>query len=605
MPRVDRAELWLLALLVVFVAGLTLSAVPAPFSIDDCNYLTSTIALKHGQLSVPGTEDLTPSRELLAFDPWRRYRIVTSSPVAPVVPPLYAPVALPFYFLGWRGLVLLNALGVALTLAATYSLVRELSGARAPALLSALTLMVGGYVLEYGQGLWPHGLSLALATWGYVFAFRARRRDSLPYAAVAGVLLAWASGVRYQNAVFLAAIGLTLVLWHPRRVKAGSAFIVGAAPVFLTTSLINHARIGSYNPLSKGAQYLTDLTRGDASSRLSDSLLALYARVVDYSANPAFVGEASAQLLPKSLHRGAFIVFGAVKKAWLQSSPWLSVVLVALVLSWVGRRALFPRGAASVSREREEGVVRELRALSIPVCVMLLLFAWSGTNRHEGWSFNQRYFLELVPLCAMALGLSFSMRLPSWAALGAGGALGVGLAVPPLLLSSQAPMRVDALLFVPLLLAAVFALVWALGTRLPRLRRFDGLLLGMTLGWACAVHLGDDVRAANSRRSDNRTWLDAGRQAVVGERVALVAGPGTRDALCGLHVERDLVLVDPTADGAEDMQLLVDELLDDGRRVYVSDGAPFIVRGMIEDEHPTRTALPPPRSFIEVKPKAP
>ena len=57
---------------------------------------------------MPGTGGLPPSRELLYFDPAATGREVTTTPVASTAPPLYAPLALPFLLLGWRGLVLLN-----------------------------------------------------------------------------------------------------------------------------------------------------------------------------------------------------------------------------------------------------------------------------------------------------------------------------------------------------------------------------------------------------------------------------------------------------------------------------------------------------------------
>jgi hypothetical protein len=97
-----------------------------------------------------------------------------------------------------------------------------------------------------------------------------------------------------------------------------------------------------------------------------------------------------------------------------------------------------------------------------------------------------------------------------------------------------------------------------------------GIALGAALGWSLAVHLGDDARAARGRRSYNLKILDEARRSIDGERLALVTAPGTRDAVCALHLERDLVLVDPSADRGADLPRLVNELLEQGeRRVYV------------------------------------
>jgi hypothetical protein len=61
-------------------------------------------------LTVPQTDGLPPSAELLFFDPGPWTRTVTATPVASTAPPLYALVALPFSVFGWRGLVALNTL---------------------------------------------------------------------------------------------------------------------------------------------------------------------------------------------------------------------------------------------------------------------------------------------------------------------------------------------------------------------------------------------------------------------------------------------------------------------------------------------------------------
>ena len=75
---------------------ITLTVVPGVFISDDNNYLINVIALRQGRVTVANTEGLSPSRELLAFDTGPRTRAVTSTPVASVAPPLYAPIALPF-----------------------------------------------------------------------------------------------------------------------------------------------------------------------------------------------------------------------------------------------------------------------------------------------------------------------------------------------------------------------------------------------------------------------------------------------------------------------------------------------------------------------------
>jgi len=56
--------------------------------------------------------------------------------------------------------------------------------------------------------------------------------------------------------------------------------------------------------------------------------------------------------------------------------------------------------------------------------------------------------------------------------------------------------------------------------------------------------------------------------------VALVAGPGQNEGLCRLHLEHDLVMVDPWLDDGRSAPQLIDELGAAGRRVFVVGGLP-------------------------------
>ena len=103
------AALWKrgrLALAGVLLAGaLVWSAIPGGFTIDENNYLSTLIALQHGHFVVPGTEGLTPSRELIWFDPQKSTHQVTRTPVYTVAPPFWAFFALPLAPLGWQDML--------------------------------------------------------------------------------------------------------------------------------------------------------------------------------------------------------------------------------------------------------------------------------------------------------------------------------------------------------------------------------------------------------------------------------------------------------------------------------------------------------------------
>src|SRR5215510_9337495 len=57
-----------LALCALAIA-ITVTVVPAPFLIDDLNYLVNVVALRDGHVSVANTVGLPPSSELTFFDP--------------------------------------------------------------------------------------------------------------------------------------------------------------------------------------------------------------------------------------------------------------------------------------------------------------------------------------------------------------------------------------------------------------------------------------------------------------------------------------------------------------------------------------------------------
>ncbi len=79
----DRTKLVLL--LAGFGILLTTTIVPGVFIIDEDNYLVTVVGLQHGMLKMPGMENLTPSRELVNFDPGAKRGDVQSAPVVSYV----------------------------------------------------------------------------------------------------------------------------------------------------------------------------------------------------------------------------------------------------------------------------------------------------------------------------------------------------------------------------------------------------------------------------------------------------------------------------------------------------------------------------------------
>ena len=397
------------ALLVLGIA-VSVTVVPGVFVVDDNNYLINVLALRQGRFTVANTEGLSPSRELLAFDPGPWARAVDSTPVASTAPPLYALLALPFSSLGWRGLVALNTLAYLATIVMVFLYTRRYATEASTPWLAAAAFALGGFVIEYAQGVWPHALSIALCTGGII-----RRRPSIEsresgdssyngrpsLAAAAGFLLGLATGVRYQNAVILAVVAGGIALWSAHRWKALTAFVLAAAVPLAASAAINHVRLGSWNPISKGPGYLRVPLVEDPAASLFDPLVMFWARVVDFSCPAAARLVLLGDLRPRDWRashdrRDAAEVAPAIGAMGDPGVDHVRGGLAALVPDAGSTSAADPTAVAGHPWDH------------VP-------FAFAGVRRHEGLSFNQRYLLELLPLAAVGFawaldGLELSVR---------------------------------------------------------------------------------------------------------------------------------------------------------------------------------------------------
>ena len=544
----------LLTLVLALLVVLGLTVVPSTFTLDEDNYLVSVLALRKGGFVLNETAGLTPSFELYAFDPWPAVRAAPTTPVGSVVPPLYAALAVPFSWFGWRGLVAMNLLAFGATIVIVYRLAQDHATKSRTAWIAALTFALGSYSIEYAQGLWPQCLSMALCLGAFYAASRVRAGARTWVAALGGLLAGLAAGVRYQNVVFAVLVGLGLALLTARRARAVLAFGAGLATPLTALSLVNHARFGSWNPVSKGPAYST-LGAVATDARFVEPLRVLAAKVVDYALHPVIdVWEPN----PAS---GAYIAFGAVKKAWLQSCPWIAVALVALGVGLVRLAQATTRAEPRSERDRELG------AVAIVMFGVLAFFASQGFGRTDGVGFNQRYFLELVPLAAIVLAWTTEAAGESpLKIMGYGAAASALIAVAITMGPDESTFRQLALLRVPLALAIALVAAWV-GTRWIGPKAWSALL-GATLAWACVVHLTDDVRVSRALREYNAMRQHM-LESVLPERSALIAPGHFKDAAAPLRFDHDLVVVDPAIDGGHDTPRIVSELLAQKRRVFV------------------------------------
>lgn len=587
--------LWLL--LAVLAVALTVTVVPGVFTVDENHYLLSVLALQNGRLTVPGTDDLPATSELLWFDPAGPYRIVESTPVAPTVPPLYALLALPFSWAGWRGLVALNTLGFVVAILATFVYARHYAERPRTAWLAAGTLALGGYCIEYAQGLWPQMVTMGLAAVAVLCAARARDDASSIWALAAGLAGGLAAGVRYQNVFFAGCVGLGLFLWTPKRWRVSVAYGLGLAVPLGASSVLNRLRLGFWNPVSKGSGYLSVETMVPEQGFLRDALTMAWARVVDYSARPPLLGTEHMSYLRPDPVTGAYLLGPAMKKAWLQSAPWIGLALIGFFVVWVLARS--PAGGGREVRRRR---LREVRALALVVLPTLAMFSATGVLRTDGFGFNQRYFLELLPLTAVAFAWWLDdVELPRVGFLA--GALGAAVLVlgalswPP-----DAVTRQRLLLYAPLGIAGLLILAWIFrraGSR-PGILAFA---VGAALTWGLCVHLGEDLATSRAMRQISATRADALADALP-SRAALFAFWGNKDAVGPLLFDHDLVVADVRNDQGAGAMELKEAFFEQDRPVFIlATGFPPGGLEVLAAGHPVRWARREPPAVLQLLPR--
>jgi len=339
------------------------------------------------------------------------------------------------------------------------------------------------------------------------------------------------------------------------------------------SSTINHARLGFWNPVSKGARYFTRGSEPYPHGPVHEFATMLWARVGDYTQRPPLSGHASVYLSPHP-ESGVYLVGGAVKKAWLQSSPWLVLALAACLAAWFVRRE--EGGGGGPATGHRAAAQRELKCLSLVVFPILAMFAYFGVNRTDGFSYNQRYFLELVPLGGVAFAWAVSGIARQRRSLALGGAVGLLLGAAVLMRPADAPVRHLALRWLPLGLALTLLAAWGFA----RLRARGGtagsvgrpvlaLLAAAAIAFSLSVHVGDDLVASRALRQRNLERAEEAA-AVLPDGAALFAFWGAKDPYGPLLLDRRLVIADPFADRGAAAPGLVDALLADGRPVYVT-----------------------------------
>ncbi|MBW2702341.1 MAG: hypothetical protein JRF33_16095 [Deltaproteobacteria bacterium] len=571
-----KAPRWI----VLVVALLVLGAIsvflfePGFFTVDESHHFTAVRTLSQGRLHVPEYQGLSASLELAHFDPDPLSRPPDLRTTR--VPPLYSIVAAPFFLFGIRGLFFLNLLAFLGTLVLVFFWTKLQEDKEGVAWLATAVFLFGTYSLEYALGLWPHILSTFLCTLG-LFLLARRRGDGRAWLVfAAGLSLALAVGVRYPNILILFFSGMGLMIWGRQRCLDGGLFFLGSLVPLSASSLLNFYALDSLNPISKGGKYLSLGAGRDLVSMAGDAFNTLWFRIVDFTARPSFSSGGNYRwdrILPSNPDTGAFLVAGGgLKKAWLQSSPWILLALVFMGLAWWNS---FRRRRADL--DRHVGRRREILAMSLVVAGVLAGFAIQSPNRTDGICYNQRYLIDLLPVLAVVLAWGLAEIRMRGVALGLGSMIGGLLAGLALFFwREEDAIRQIWLMKVPLFLAAALLLAWIF-RRVSFGPRMIWAALGLCMGWSLVVHLGDDLASSQELRGANREIARVADSFLPHGPTAVVVDTGFKEGFAPLQLDRDLVIVAPWINGGRDTGRLVEALLNQGRRVF------FFKPGMPKD----------------------
>jgi hypothetical protein len=542
----------LLTLLAVIGIVLTTTTIRGAFIIDEINYMVTVTGLRHGTLMVPGTELATPSKELYYFDPESENRAATTTPVASLAPPLYAPLALPFSIAGWRGLAFLDTLSFLLSAVIVYLFVRRVATEHSTAWIAVCLFVLGGYELEYAQGVWPHMLSLFLCLAPVYLAGFVWEGGAPRYAACAGLLFGIACGIREQNVFLAGCLGLTFLVFGSRLLSTGF-YAVGASVPLVVSSTLNYLKLGTWFPTPKAIAYTSMVSGSTHAGSWFDPFKVFWVKVVDFSAFGFFQDTSVFVDYSREPSTGAYLVGGIVKKALLQSSPWIALGLVVALAAWISRHG------------SNEAARRNIRALSLLLIPTLAIFCLAGF-RTDGLSFNQRYLLELVPVAAILVALCLDGLSLSRMNMIAGFLLSGVLFSAALIIPGRNVLHL-ATLKLPLLLALMVILGWALRAR-TSFRRILGVGIGLCIGWSLSME-SIDLIASRSIRTRNAVVLDS-LDHIIPDHSVLFAYWGRQKAAAGpLQLTKDVLILDPWADAGKDAPGLARSLARENKRIFI------------------------------------
>lgn len=602
-PR--RLFLWVAlgALLISHAAATLLLVEPGAFSVDEVGYHFQTRAF--AESTAPhvwnGYEELaSPELEVRAA----RTVVPRNGALVGKYPYLGPLLASPLYpSLGFSALIVVNALSFVAVVLLTWVLARRYLGPRG-AVAACAILVFGTYAWQYSQAAWPHMLALALLMGGTVAVVRALEARRLAgrcvWALAAGLVFGLGIGARLDVVLALGATSAVLLFLRPVRAVEILCLAAGALPGLLALSYENALKHGVFWPFAytfshhyeqflpaagfialvvaaraislhpnwrahrtkvvrvlAGAGLLAGialLAVPVSRSFVLSSLQGVYTLVVDLST--LNLGRKEPLMERTATHAVTYV--GVVKKALLQSCPFLPVAILAVV---------------GLKRPRGNGAP----ALLLLLTPLVFILGFGRTAWHGGLCFNLRYFLPVLPFAAILTAIGLRELWPqltrkwSYAALAAPLATTAGygaLMWPHPSLLSVAEFSV---LMLPLLLAApvgLLGLAFTLGSDRIRRRSAGPLFFASAaaLSLAFLVNFTYDYRHTRDRRQEH---AEIGRLLLRHVKPDSLVHTPVFDPVSRLVDGDRIRIANPFQDAFEDFVSLTALHLESGRPVYL------------------------------------
>jgi hypothetical protein len=525
-------------------------------------------------------------------------------------PHLSTILVTPLYWLfGYQSLFILNALAIVGVVGLCLLIARALFQDNDLALNACLILTFASFAWQYSQAAWPHALSTLFVTGSVFLTVTALRQQhphkSLSLAAAAGMVAGFGLGVRLDTVFVLPAIVLPFVFIVPWRPWHALAACLGSAPGLSFLAIANTAKFGTLAPFSYGVagsgpasglapylpiavlglsvvaiSWLATRPRGRSwlgANRLGVVLGAAVVLIAAGSTPPGWqlvsrFASGSYQLVvdfrirdpalvePALLRSpsGSMVYIGALKKALLQSCPYLSVLALPL--------ARLLRG------EKETTAIALLFLVPSVYIGVYAYFAW-----HGGQALNLRYFLPILPFTSILTAYAWRELHRNLTGLWRGLVIATGAIVLAaylsLVLASHLTLAQQESVFLTLPLILALTTLILLGSRL-----FAGAKAGQGLQaaacasvaaglvWAGMVALANDAPRAYLWRQRHADLAHEITPRIAPDSIIFVPDGGW---FFGLLEKPRLRLATPSYDDYRDFRALVDFHLDAGRPVYL------------------------------------